>query len=145
MPSTTHVSSLDHAGQVAQAWINEVASEFDTDDREFCYRVLRAWLHTLRDRLTVEAAARFAAGLPELIRGVFYSGWDPSWVPMKYDSRHYAGRFAHEANISVRDADKSLKVVTAVLLRMLDEGQVRHVLDELPREIRTLLSPSPFG
>jgi uncharacterized protein (DUF2267 family) len=58
-----------------------VAKEFDTDDREFAYGVLRAWLHTLRDRLTVEAAAHSAAQLPDLIRGVFYAGWDPAPSP----------------------------------------------------------------
>ncbi|MGO8966719.1 MAG: DUF2267 domain-containing protein, partial [Mycobacterium sp.] len=54
MSAKTKVSALDHAMQTAHTWINDVAREFDTEDREFAYRVLRAWLHTLRDRLTVE-------------------------------------------------------------------------------------------
>ena len=74
--STEHeVSAVEHWMHTAHTWINDVAKEFDTDDREFAYRVLRAWLHTLRDRLTVEASAHFAAQLPDLIRGVFYAGW----------------------------------------------------------------------
>jgi len=54
-------SQLDHAMHVAHTWVNALTREFDTDDREFAYAVLRAWLHTLRDRLTVEAVAHFAA------------------------------------------------------------------------------------
>ena len=76
MSAKTKVSALDHAMQTAHTWINDVAREFDTEDREFAYRVLRAWLHTLRDRLTVEASAHFAAQLPDLIRGIFYAGWN---------------------------------------------------------------------
>ena len=81
MSAKTKVSALDHAMETAYTWINDVAREFDTEDREFAYRVLRAWLHTLRDRLTVEASAHFAAQLPDLIRGIFYAGWNPSAVP----------------------------------------------------------------
>ena len=70
MSANTKASSLDHTMHIAHAWVNEVAKEFDTDDREFAYGVLRAWLHTLRDRLTVEAAAHFSAQLPDLIGGL---------------------------------------------------------------------------
>ena len=38
-------------------------------------------LHTLRDRLTVDVAAKLAAQLPTLIRGIYYEDWDPSRTP----------------------------------------------------------------
>ena len=44
MSAKTKVSALDHAMQTAHTWINDVAREFDTEDQEFAYRVLRAWL-----------------------------------------------------------------------------------------------------
>ena len=109
MPANTKVSALDHAMHIAHTWVNEVAKEFDTKNREFAYGVLRAWLHTLRDRLTVEAAAHFATQLPDLIRGVFYAGWDPRAVPEKYDAEAYAVRFAREANI---DALMNIRKIT---------------------------------
>ena len=74
MSTATKVSAVDHATQSAHTWIRDVAREFDTEDLEFAYRVLRAWLHTLRDRLTVQASAHFAAQLPDLIRGVYLRG-----------------------------------------------------------------------
>ena len=37
----------------------------------YAYRVLRAVLHALRDRVTVDVAAKFAAQLPTLLRGVY--------------------------------------------------------------------------
>src|SRR5271165_7138898 len=126
MSSKTKVSALDHAMQTAHTWINDVAREFDTEDREFAYRVLRAWLHTLRDRLTVEASAHFAAQLPDLIRGIFYAGWNPSAVPEMYDAEAYAARFARAAT-------------TAAVLHHLPPPQMDKALDQLPREIRTLL------
>jgi uncharacterized protein (DUF2267 family) len=143
MPAKTKVSALDHAMHVAHIWVNDVAKEFDTDDREFAYGVLRAWLHTLRDRLTVEAAAHFAAQLPDLIRGIFYAGWDPGAVPEKYDAEAYAARFAGEANISLHDVGKAAAAITAALLHNLPSAQMDKALYQLPREIRVLLQPEP--
>ena len=127
MSAKTKVSALDHAMQTAHTWINDVAREFDTEDREFAYRVLRAWLHTLRDRLTVEASAHFAAQLPDLIRGIFYAGWNPSAVPEKYDAE------------APDDVGKAAAATTAAVLLHLPPPQMDKALDQLPREIRTLL------
>jgi uncharacterized protein (DUF2267 family) len=143
MPANTKVSALDHAMHIAHTWVNDVAKEFDTDDREFAYGVLRAWLHTLRDRLTVEAAAHFAAQLPDLIRGIFYAGWDPGAVPEKYDAEAYAVRFAREANISLHDVGKAAAATTAAALLHLPPQQMDKALGQLPSEIRVLLQPQP--
>ncbi|HZE15290.1 MAG TPA: DUF2267 domain-containing protein [Mycobacterium sp.] len=142
MTTNTKVSAIDHAMHVAYTWVNDVAMEFDTDDREFAYKVLRAWLHTLRDRLTVEAGAHFAAQLPDLIRGVFYAGWNPNAVPEKYNARAYAERFAREANISVDDVPKAAAATTAAALQHLPAAQIAKAFDQLPTEIRTLLQPA---
>lgn len=139
MSTKTKVSALDHAMHTAHMWVNDVAREFDTEDREFAYRVLRAWLRTLRDRLTVEATAHFAAQLPDLIRGIFYAGWNPSKVPEKYDAEAYTARFAREANISVHDVARAAAATTAAALHHLPPAQIDKALDQLPREIRALL------
>lgn len=141
MTTKTNVAALDHAMHIAHTWVNDVAREFDTDDREFAYGVLRAWLHTLRDRLTIDAAAHFAAQLPDLIRGVFYAGWNPGVVPQKYDAEAYVVRFAREANISRDDVAKAAAVTTAALLHHLPPAQMDKALGQLPDEIRALLQP----
>ena len=142
MSTDTKVSALDHAMHTAHTWINDVAREFDTEDREFAYRVLCAWLHTLRDRLIVEASAHFAVQLPDLIRGIFYAGWNPNTVPEKYDAQAYRVRFLREANISLDDVDKAAAATTAAALRHLPPAQLDKALDQLPVEIRTLLRPA---
>ena len=68
--SFTGISNLDRSIDKTNAWLAEIAAEFGTEDRQFAYRITRAWLHALRDRLPVQVAANFAAQLPELLRGV---------------------------------------------------------------------------
>ena len=67
--SFTGVGSLDRSIGKSNAWLAGIEEGFGTHDRRLAYRVVRAWLHSLRDRLTVEVAAHFAAQLPELLRG----------------------------------------------------------------------------
>ena len=79
--SFTGISNLDTSIDKTNAWLAEIAGEFGTEDRRLAYRVLRAWLHALPDRLPITIAANFAAQLPELLRGVFYDGWSPKPRP----------------------------------------------------------------
>ncbi|TWF82254.1 uncharacterized protein (DUF2267 family) [Pseudonocardia hierapolitana] len=141
MSVSSKVLALEHALHTANTWIRDVAEEFDTEDREFAYRVLRAWLHTLRDRLGVEVSAHFAAQLPDLVRGVFYAGWNPSEVPAMYDAEGYRARFARDAGISVHDVGKAAPATTTAVLRHLPPAQIDKVLNQLPEEIRALLRP----
>jgi uncharacterized protein (DUF2267 family) len=143
--SFTGVGSLDRSIQKANAWLAGIEEGFGTHDRRLAYRVLRAWLHVLRDRLTVEVAAHFAAQLPELLRGVFYDGWNPSRVPMKYDCSEYVTRFARDARVHRADVAKTVGVVTAVVRQHASAGAVDEALGLLPADLRRLLEPDAAG
>ncbi|MGZ5375816.1 MAG: DUF2267 domain-containing protein, partial [Solirubrobacterales bacterium] len=78
------VDQIDRSAEKANVWLNELVAEFGSDDRKLAYRVLRAYLHAVRDRLTVEEAAQLAAQLPVLIRGIYYENWVPSRTPISY-------------------------------------------------------------
>jgi uncharacterized protein (DUF2267 family) len=140
--SFTGVASLDRSIGKANAWLADIDAGFGTSDRHLAHRVLRAWLHCLRDRLTVEVAAHFAAQLPELLRGVFFDGWNPSRVPQKYDRAEYVTRFAHEAQVHDSDVAKAARIVTAVARRRMSAGVVAQAFGLLPASLRELLEPA---
>ncbi|MGE5289162.1 MAG: DUF2267 domain-containing protein [Micromonosporaceae bacterium] len=72
--SFTGVGSPDRSIDKANAWLADIDAGFGTGDRRLAYWVLRVWLHNLRDRLSVEVAAHFAAQvferLPAGLRGL---------------------------------------------------------------------------
>src|SRR3954469_3784162 len=70
--------------------------------RNQSYNAMRAVLHALRDRLTVNEAAQFAAQLPMLIRGVYFHGWQPSDVPVKMDKEQFLERVRQEFPYDVK-------------------------------------------
>ena len=129
-----------HAENTAHTWLAVVRDRLGTDDRQLAYRVLRAWLHTVRDRLTVEAAAHFAAQLPELLRGVFYEGWNPSHVPTRYGVDGFVARFAGSAGTTRAEVPRAAAVVTSALDELCSPGQLDHVLKPLPEPLVALLT-----
>jgi uncharacterized protein (DUF2267 family) len=139
--SFTGVSSLDHSIDKVNAWLAEIADEFGTDDRHFAYRVTRAWLHALRDRLPVPIAAHFAAQLPDLLRGVFYEGWNPSKVPVRYGRDGYVTRFARESGIREQDVPRAASLMTRMVRRHVSGGLLDEALEVLPAELRRLVEP----
>jgi uncharacterized protein (DUF2267 family) len=140
--SFTGVENLDRSIDKVNAWLADIGAGFGTSDRRLAYRVLRAWLHNLRDCLSVEVAAHFAAQLPELLRGVFFDGWNPSHVPEKYDRAGYVARFAREARVHDSDVAKTAGIVAAAARRHMSAGVVEEAFRLLPADLRELLEPA---
>lgn len=140
MPVVT--DPFGRAEATAHEWLAVVAEELGTGDRVLAHRVLRAWLHVVRDRLPAGPAVRFAAQLPVLLRGEFFDGWNPGRVPVSYDVAEFCERFAGEAGIHQSQVADALAAVSAALDGLCSAGNLGHLLASLPRSIRTLVAPA---
>ena len=138
---TARSHALARAEHTAYDWLTTVAQHLGTQDYDYAFRVVRAWLHGVRDRLTVESAAHFAAQLPEILRGVFYDGWTPSRVPVKTDVEDFVRTFAQEAMIATEDVPKAASAVSAAMRQMFSAGQLESALMQVPNHIARLLRP----
>jgi hypothetical protein len=56
--TTNRVDIIDRSVEKTHIWLNELAAELGAEDRKYAYRVLRAVLHAVRDRLTVDETAQ---------------------------------------------------------------------------------------
>jgi uncharacterized protein (DUF2267 family) len=139
--TTTHVDIIDRSVEKTHIWLNDLAGELATEDGHHAYRVLRAFLHALRDHLPVNEAAQLAAQLPIFVRGVFYEGWDPSRTPEhSRDLDSFLARIASEARLA-GETEASFAAVAAsrVLRRHISAGEADSVLHVLPGHLRELL------
>ena len=108
--------------------------------RNQSYGALRAVLHALRDRLTVEEAAQLAAELPMLIRGVYYESWHPSRVPVKMHRDEFLERVRREIPFEVEGGVESLvRTVIQSLRRHITDGEWEEVKATLPRDLVAVL------
>ena len=138
--TTTGVDVFDTTLQKTNAWLHELMRELGWQDQHRAYRALRATLHALRDRLTVDEVAQLGAQLPMLVRGIYYEGWDPSGKPLR--ERHKEQFLAHVRQ-ELRgepepDTERIVRAVVAVLSRRVTEGALEDVKHLLPAEIREL-------
>src|SRR3954452_24995099 len=122
---TTHVDAIERSIQKSSEWLHELAGELGTDEQT-AWRVLRAYLQVLRDRLTIDEAAQLAAQLPHLLRGVFYEGFDPGHQPEKIRDRDvFLSRLAERGQLAdAGEAAAAAAAFTRVLCRHISAGEI---------------------
>lgn len=109
--TASHPAVFGQTLQKTRAWLKELSEELGWQDEHKVYIALRAVLHALRDRLTVEEAAQLGAQLPMLIRGFYYDGWHPAGKPVK--ERHQEALLAHVKGVFKKDERVNAEMVAA--------------------------------
>ncbi|KMQ51533.1 hypothetical protein CHISP_1541 [Chitinispirillum alkaliphilum] len=136
----TGLESFDTSVQKANIWLKEIMEELNIDSRRRAYGVLRAVLHTLRDRLTIDEAADLGAQLPMLVRGIYYDEWRPSKNPIK--DRHmedFLNRIKHNyRGDGELETDQMTKAVFKVLKHKITEGEIEDITGMMPKELQEL-------
>jgi uncharacterized protein (DUF2267 family) len=138
----TGLEVFDETVHKTNAWLKEIANALDLD-RHGAYHVLRAVLHTLRDRLTVEETAQLGDQMPMLVRGIYYEAWHPAGKPEKIRSREeflskISGRIVMKQSI---DPENAARAVFRTLEHHISAGEIRDVMQVLPEDIRALWPP----
>ncbi|MEV4805351.1 DUF2267 domain-containing protein [Nonomuraea sp. NPDC049421] len=118
----------------------EEAHGWTPERRNQSYAALRAVLHALRDRLTVEESAQFAAQLPLLIRGIYYDGWRPSTVPVKAHRKEFLDRVSDELAFELQESEEDLvQKVLQALRRHISDGEWEDVKSAMPKDLTSIL------
>lgn len=132
---------IDETTERTCRWIDEVREALGVETRHQAFLVLRAFLAALRDYLTVDEAAHLSAQLPLLLRGVFWTGWDPGDTSRRSGNGEvFLARMAMDAMLEDHPGPReAVPAAWSVILQHIDPGQLRHVLRQLPGGVRELL------
>lgn len=132
-------ASIAHTVQQTQEWLKELRENANLGSETEAYAVLRAVLHQLRDRLTLEEAVDLSAQLPTLVRGLYFEGWRPHHAPDRIRTRADFVESVRERLQPHHFAPEPMvRTVFALLAHHCDPGEVADVIDQLPGEIKVL-------
>lgn len=130
---------FEHTIEITHTWLNDLLERLAWRDQQRAYRSLRAVLHALRDRLSVDDASHLAAQLPMLVRGFFYEGYHPGGKPLAERKKsefltHVRAEFPDESF----DTEAVVRAVFNVLAKHITPGEVEKIKGALPSEVRSL-------
>jgi uncharacterized protein (DUF2267 family) len=133
--------SFDSTVQKSQIWLKEIQEMAGLENEHQALLALRAVLHSLRDRLTVNEAVDVAAQLPMLIRGLYYEGWTPSGKPIK--ERHKEQFLDNVRSFFTKNPDVDAELISRAVFKYLSmritAGEIADIRQMMPPELRELL------
>jgi uncharacterized protein (DUF2267 family) len=142
--SATGLEVFDTTLQKTNSWLHDLMQALGWLDRHKAYTALRATLHALRDRLSVEEVAQLGAQLPMLIRGFYYEGWDPTGKPLRIRQKEqFLARIELELQGDERFDDlvpveRIARAVFMLLAQRISAGEIENIKHVMPAEIREL-------
>ncbi len=136
--TVTSIRTFDHSLSTTQEWLKDIQEELKLGDLQEAFVATKAVLQTLRDRLSVEEAADFAAQLPMLMQGVYYHEWRPGNKPVKYKNKEEFLSAVSGKTMGKFPAEDCVISVLKVLERRLPEGEIEDIKAVVPEEIAEL-------
>lgn len=132
-------SIFDDSLQRTNIWMKELMAAVDWDDEHRTYRLLRATLHALRDRLPVNEAVHLGAQLPMIIRGFYYEGWQPAHKPVKERKEEFLDHIEEAFKTDPNENNEDLaRAVFRFLANHVSAGEINQVKHALPKDLQTL-------
>ena len=132
-------ATIAHAVQQTQEWLKELRDNAGLEDEATALSVLRAVLHQLRDRLSVEEAVDLAAQFPIIVRGIYFEGWQLARAPQKV---HTKQKFLDQVTLKLLPhqipPEPAVRTVFALLAHHCDPGEISDVISQMPSELKEL-------
>jgi uncharacterized protein (DUF2267 family) len=137
-----------HYSDEAQKFVELLAVDLGCpQDIDKTKRILKAVLHTIRDRIIIAESFQLLAQLPMLIKGLYVENWKYTERPSKFrtkesllqaliDSEHLSKPhdFPNET-FAIFALNRVLKNIS----RYISPGEMKDIVAELPTEIQEII------
>ncbi len=133
------IKNLENSIHKTNRWINEVKTMLEWEDDQEAYTALEGTLHLIRDMLTIEEATDLGSQLPLILKGSYYSNWNPSRTPIHLDKSSFVSK-VHAVLGNNPDVEPTITVkkIFNFIDTKITDGQVKHIKDNLPEDIKQL-------
>ncbi|MFD2512303.1 DUF2267 domain-containing protein [Pontibacter locisalis] len=142
------MDNFNKFAQEANEYLNELAADLGhPEDQGQTYILLRAVLHTLRDRIHISESLHIMSQLPLFLKGVFAEHWEYREQPLQFETLEEFKKAVEEDQARhgerqfdwKQPTDELVKMVlTSLGTRYLTEGQLEHIATQMPKEVQSV-------
>lgn len=108
--------------------------------------ILRAVLHTLRERITIGESLNMLSQLPMFLKGIYVDNWEYRDKPLGIKTREdfINEVLAHQNQYGERKFDwdmtteEIIRTVLSTLGKYVSKDEAENIMSQLPKEIREL-------
>lgn len=138
--------NFDKFCQEANAFIGKLAQRLGyPEEKKRTMIVLRAVLHTIRDRITMAESLDLISQLPMILKAVYVEQWKYSEKPplqyetleeMKRKIKHEQMRLGERQFDWQLSTEEIMSTVIDCLGDYLTQGQINDLRDQMPKEVK---------
>lgn len=118
-------------------FIKRVQEKVQVSSKDEAIWITDTVLKTLSDRLTEKEAFDLASQLPHELQGIV--GGAKERV-VKMDRQEFVNKVADNLNIAPDESERYIKATFSVLKSAVAPGEIRDVLDQLPKDLAAMLA-----
>ncbi|WPU66826.1 DUF2267 domain-containing protein [Peredibacter starrii] len=135
-----HIKGIDKANEEINHVINLLMESKLFENEQKAFAVLKACLKALRERVGRDEAIHLGSQLSTILRGIYYEGWSPhadvSRSRTTFDFLEDVRRYFHGHDEI--DLSHAVPVTLGVIFDLIDQGEAKQVLKNLPKNIQDL-------
>lgn len=141
-------ANLNKYVEETSVFFKNVAAELGhPEDMDHAFRVSRAVLHALRERISPEESMHLISQLPMILKGIYVDGWKISRQPSDTrtvdefldEVRAYNLRTAGRDFGDDQQAREAVRAVLKVMNQYVSLGEMEDIKAQLPKPLAALL------
>lgn len=142
------MKNFENHAHEASAYIKNLATELGHPEAVGQSLILlRAVLHTLRDRITIGESLHLLSQLPLILKGIYVEHWEYKEKPVAFQSldefkdaveKEQAKHGEHEFNWNESTDQLVARVLASLGKHFLNDGQLHHIAVQMPKEVQQL-------
>ncbi len=139
---------FDKYAQEANEFMNKLAKDLGhPDERNRAGMILRAVMHTLRDRITISESFNVLAQLPMFLKAVYVENWKYSERPATYSKiedfknevKKQQELYGEQDFNWQKSTEEIIHIVMDHLKQYISQGEIEDIMAQLPEELEELV------
>lgn len=141
--------SFDKFAKEAYDYVNFLAQELGhPEEKERVLIIWRSVMHIVRDRIHLGESFQLMDPLPMIFKGIYVENWKYSEKPpkdfdtieeMEKEVKNLQAQYGEQDFPWKKSTEEIISITIDSLQRYLDENQIQHLRDQMPKEVKELV------